>query len=117
MLETIPIVADESHVLLPVPVAARIGMATGPTAGAGTAGYLIVAYYVLAVYRDPVLLAAPRREPRRGAVHPLGKPVRVVYISRVLDADAVLVGWPPTSVPGDGFIAHALRHPASPADQ
>src|ERR671921_554592 len=91
-------------------------MAIDPAAGAGTPGYLIVANYVLAVYGDPVVLAAPRREPRRGVVHPTGKPVRVVYVSRVLDADAVRVGVPPTGVPGDVFVAHTLRHPTFPAD-
>ena len=53
---------------------------------------MIVADYVLAVYRDLILLAAPRRKPRRSMVHALGKPVLVVYITRVLDADAVRVG-------------------------
>src|SRR5215210_4451218 len=91
-------------------------MATGPAAGAGTAEYLIMANYVLAVYGDLVLLAAPRREPRRGAVHPPGKGVRVVCVTRVLDADAVLVCVPPTGVPGDVLVAHTLRHPTFPAD-
>ena len=91
-------------------------MATRPAAGSGTAGYSIVADYVPAVYGNPVLLAAPRREPRRCPVHPPGKGVRVVRVPRVLDADAVLVGCPPTGVPGDVLVAHTLRHPASPAD-
>src|SRR5215217_3250436 len=91
-------------------------MAIGPAAGAGTAGYLIMADYVRAIYWNPVLLAAPRREPRRGAVHPPGKRVRVVRVTRVLDAYAVLIGGPPTGVPGDVLVAHTLRHPASPAD-
>jgi hypothetical protein len=60
-LETNPIVEDEEHVLLPVPVGARIGMAIDPAAGAGgTARHFIVADYVLAVYGDLILLAAPR---------------------------------------------------------
>src|SRR3712207_3496331 len=49
-------------------------------------------------------------------VHAPGKPLRVVYETRVLDADAVRVGVPPTGVPGDVLVAHALRHPAFPAD-
>jgi hypothetical protein len=116
LLETIPVVADEAHVLRPVPVAPRIGMATGPTAGAGTAGYLMMADYVLAIYTNPVLLAAPCREPCRSVVHPPGKGVRVVCVTCVLDADAVLVSGPPTGVPGDVLVAHTLRHRASPAD-
>jgi hypothetical protein len=72
-LETTPIVVDEAHVLIPVPVGARIGMAIDPAARAGgTAGYLIVADYVLAVYGDLILLAAPRRKPRRSMVHTSG---------------------------------------------
>jgi hypothetical protein len=50
-LEKTPIVVDEEHVLLPVPVGTRIGMAIDPAARAGgTAGYFRVADYVLAVY-------------------------------------------------------------------
>src|SRR5215217_2012618 len=82
----------------------------------GTAGHLIVADYVLAVYGDVILLAAPRRKLRRSMVHTLGKPLRVVYVTRVLDADAVRVGVPPTGMPGYVLIAHRLRHPAFPAD-
>src|SRR5215212_1826692 len=115
-LETNPIVADEEHVLRPVPVGAWVGMAIDPAAGAGTAGYLIVADYVRAVYRNLILLAEPRREPRRGMVHLVGERVRVVYVTCVLDADAVRVGVPPTGVPGDVLVAHTLRHPAFPAD-
>ena len=116
-LETTLIVVDEAHVLIPVPVGARIGMAIDPASGAGgTAGYLIVADYVRAIYGDLILLAAPRRKPRRSMVHNLGKPLRVVYITRVLDADAVRVGVPPTGVPGDVLVAHALRHPAFSAN-
>src|SRR5215208_5229626 len=115
-LEKTAIVVDEAHVLLPVPVGARIGMAIDPAAGAGgTAWYFIVTDYVLAVYGDLVLLAAPRRKPRRSMVHTLGKPRRVVYEARVLDADAVRVGVPPTSMPSYVLIAHTLRHPAFPA--
>src|SRR5688500_9965304 len=91
-------------------------MAIDPAAGAGTAGYLIVTDYVLAVYGDLILLAAPRRKPRRSMVHTPGKRVRVVYITRVLDADAVRVGVPRAGVPGDVLVAHTLRHPAFPAD-
>src|SRR5215217_4494937 len=115
-LEKAPIVVDEELVLIPVPVGARIGMAIDPAAGAGTAGYLIVADYVLAVYGDLILLAAPRRKFRRSMVHTLGKPLRVVYVTGVLDADAVRVGVPPTGMPGDVLVAHTLRHPAFPAD-
>src|SRR5215212_2268810 len=116
-LEKTPIVGDEAHVLIPVPVGARIGMAIDPASGAGgTTGYLRVADYVLAVYGDLILLAAPRRKPRRSMVHTPGKPVRVVYVTRVLDADAVRVRVPPTGVPGDVLVAHTLRHPAFPAD-
>src|SRR5918994_3805403 len=86
-LEKTPIVVDEAHVLIPVPVGARTGMAIDPAAGAGTAGYLIVADYVLAVYGDLILLAAPRRKPCRSMVHTSGKPLRVVYVTRVFDAD------------------------------
>ena len=115
-LETNPIVEDEEHVLLPVPVGARIGMAINPAARAGgTARHLIVADYVLAVYGDLILLAAPRRKPRRSMVHTPCKPVRVVYVTRVLDADAVRVGVPPTSMPSDVLVAYTLRHPAFPA--
>src|SRR5215203_3879536 len=102
--------ADQAHVLLPVPVAARIGMATGPAAGAGTAWYLIMANHVFAVSGDLVFLAGPRREPRRGVVHPPAKGVRVVCVTSVLDADAVLVRSPPTGVPGDVLVLHTLRH-------
>src|SRR5215218_6365605 len=116
-LEKTPIVGDEAHVLIPVPVGARIGMAIDPASGAGgTTGYLRVADYVLSVYGDILLLAAPRRKPRRSMVHTPGKPVRVVYVTRVLDADAVCVRVPPTGVPGDVLVAHTLRHPAFPAD-
>src|SRR5829696_2135772 len=112
-LEKTPIVVDEAHVLLPVPVGARIGMAIDPAAGAGgTAWYFRVGDYVLAVYGDLILLAAPRRKPRRSMIHAPGKPVRVVYVARVLDADAVFVGVPPTGVPGDVLVAHTLRYPA-----
>src|SRR5215216_4938426 len=112
-LEKTAIVVDEAHVLLPVPVGARIGMAIDPAAGAGgTAWYFRVGDYVLAVYGDLILLAAPRRKPRRSMIHAPGKPVRVVYVARVLDADAVFVGVPPTGVPGDVLVAHTLRYPA-----
>jgi hypothetical protein len=81
-------------------------MAIDPAAGAGTAGYFSVADYVLAVYGDLMRLAAPRRKLRRSMVHALGKPLRVVYVTHVLDADAVRVGVPPTGVPGDVLVAH-----------
>src|SRR5215211_6338239 len=116
-LEKTPIVGDEAHVLIPVPVGARIGMAIDPASGAGgTAGYFRVADYVLAVYGDVILLAAPRRKPRRSMVHTLGKPLRVVYVALMLDTDAACVGVPPTSVPGDVLVAHTLRHPAFTVD-
>ena len=67
-------------------------MAIDPAARAGTARHFIVADYVLAVYGDLILLAAPRRKPRRRMIHTPGKPLRVVYETRVLDADAVRVG-------------------------
>src|SRR5688572_33185584 len=91
-------------------------MAMDPAAGAGTTGYLIVTDYVLAVYGDLILPAAPRRKPRRSMVHTPGKPLRVVYVTRVLDADAVCVRVPPTGVPGDVLVAHTLRDPAIPVD-
>jgi hypothetical protein len=115
-LETIQIVVDEAHVHRPVPVGAWVSMAIDPAAGAGTAGYLIVADYVRAVYRNFILLAEPRREPRRGMVHLVGERVRVVYVTRVLDADAVHVGVPPTGVPCNVLVAYTLRHPAFRAD-
>ena len=49
-------------------------------------------------------------------VHTLGKPCRVIYVTRVLDTDAVRVGVPPTGVPSDVLVAHALRHPAFSAN-
>src|SRR5215207_7161227 len=49
-------------------------------------------------------------------VHTPGKPLRVVYVTRVFDADAVCVGVPPTSVPGDVLVAHTLRYPTFTAD-
>ena len=91
-------------------------MSMDPAARAGTARHFIVADYVLAVYGDLILLAAPCRKPRRSMVHITGKPLRVVYVTRVLDADAVRVGVPPTSMPSDVLVAHTLRHPAIPAD-
>src|ERR671910_2427537 len=75
-----------------------------------------MADYVLTVHGDLILLAAPRRKPRRSMVHTPGKPLRVVYVTRVLDADAVRVGVPPTGMPRDVLVAHTLRHPAFPAD-
>src|SRR5829696_585736 len=115
-LEKTPIVVDEAHVLLPVPVGTRIGMAIDPAAGAGgTAWHFRVTDYVLAVYGDLIFLAAPRRKPRRSMVHTPGKPLRVVNVTRVLDTDAVRVGVPPTGVPGDVLVTHTLRHPAFPA--
>src|SRR5215218_2246706 len=116
-LEKIPIVVDEEHVLLPVPVGTRIGMTMDPAAGAGgTARHFIVTDYVLAVYGDLILLAAPRRKPRRSMVHTPGKPLRVVNVTRVLDTDAVRVGVPPTGMPSDVLLAHTLRHPAFTVD-
>lgn len=88
-------------------------MAIYPASGAGTARHFRVADYVLAVYGDLMFLAAPRRKLRRSMVHTLGKPRRVVYEARVLDADAVRIGVPPTGVPGDVLVAHTLRYPAS----
>ena len=91
-------------------------MAINSASGAGTARHFIVADYVLAVYGDLMLLAAPRRKLRRSMVHTLGKPVRVVYEARVLDTDAVRVGVPPTGMPSDVLVAHTLRDSAIPVD-
>ena len=91
-------------------------MAINPASRAGTARHFIVADYVLAVYGDLILLAAPRRKLRRSMVHTPGKPLRVVNEALMLDADAVRVGVPPTGMPSDVLIAHTLRDSAIPVD-
>src|ERR687893_3306426 len=100
------VVLDQAEVSIPVEAT--------PGAPGGHPRHAAVAPDVLPVHGYVEALAQVRREPRRGTVRAVRPPS--ARIARVLYADALAVVLPVARVPGHVLVAHALGHPARPAD-
>ena len=112
-------VADQAHVLRPVPAAAGIGVvreAAEPPRIVGI-GDLVVPDEVPAVDRDQVLDRQVRRELGGRAVHRVRQPAADVDPCLVLDPDAAVVDVAVSGMPGLVLLPHHLRDvPVARAD-